>query len=275
MFYNRGMKPLSFFCKVAKAPGTDDRILRFIGSDETVDRDSDTIIASGWDLDEYRKNPVILLNHKRDCLPVAKAERVSFDPARKALVFDVRFPTPQELTTEGQEPSDHAQMVDTLYNLYKSGYMTSTSVGFEPVEYTRKTDGSGGLLITKAKLFELSLVTIPANPNAVRIARSKGYSPEIARLLEEKMKTIEKAGARLSAESTKALTDIMEKLAGHIEAVKGCHAALDGFVKGSSGVEYPAHPGTSDGVTETEEEGGKSADLSGMIKELKAALGGK
>ena len=37
--------------------------MRFVASDESVDRYGDIIRASGWQLDNFRKNPVLLFAH--------------------------------------------------------------------------------------------------------------------------------------------------------------------------------------------------------------------
>ena len=50
----------------------------FVISNGSIDRDFDTINPDGWNLENYRKNPVVLWNHEWDDPPVAKSleERV-------------------------------------------------------------------------------------------------------------------------------------------------------------------------------------------------------
>ena len=143
-----------------KAPEKkDDRVLRFIGSDESIDRDNERIMSSGWKLKDYKTNPVILLNHQHTGLPVAKAERVWVSKKNKALMFDVKFPEP-EISSIG----------DTLYKLYSNGYMSATSVGFKPnpdkIEYGDGTKAPRATF-NEQELLELSLVSVPANPRAL------------------------------------------------------------------------------------------------------------
>jgi hypothetical protein len=52
------------------------RRARFIASDETVDRYGDIIRASGWQLGNYRQNPVLLFGHQSDSLPVGKVDPI-------------------------------------------------------------------------------------------------------------------------------------------------------------------------------------------------------
>ena len=48
----------------------------FTGSDETIDRDGEIIKVDGWQLANYKKNPVILWGHNHSIPAIGKAERV-------------------------------------------------------------------------------------------------------------------------------------------------------------------------------------------------------
>lgn len=50
-----------------------DRVLQFTISSATVDRDGDTIAASGWRLDNFMRNPVVQFAHEYNQPPVARA----------------------------------------------------------------------------------------------------------------------------------------------------------------------------------------------------------
>lgn len=138
-----------------KASEEDDRVLTFTGSNEILDRQDEVVLADGWDLDNYRKNPVILFAHQYDQPPVGKAEKVWV--SNGALKFRVRFPT-----------KDEYPFADTLYRLYKGGYMHAVSVGFLPREWEwGKGDEDPRRTYTEQELLELSLVPVPANPDAL------------------------------------------------------------------------------------------------------------
>lgn len=54
----------SFFSKIiAKDAGLGPRQIRIRASDTTVDRVGDVLEASGADLSNYRRNPIVLFNH--------------------------------------------------------------------------------------------------------------------------------------------------------------------------------------------------------------------
>ena len=52
--------------------------LEFVLSDETPDRMGDVIMADGWDLTDFRKNPIALFGHQSS-LPDRQVE----EPARR------------------------------------------------------------------------------------------------------------------------------------------------------------------------------------------------
>ena len=65
-------------------------MLEFIGSVEsTKDRDGEVIKASGWELDNYKKNPIVLWAHDYASPPVGKA--ISVKISKGQLIFQVKF----------------------------------------------------------------------------------------------------------------------------------------------------------------------------------------
>lgn len=144
--------------KQLKSP-TENRVLRFIGSNETEDRDGDVIRANGWQLENYKKNPVFLWAHDYTVPPIGRALDVRV--VNNQLIFDIEFPV------KGVYP-----LADTVYELYKGGFMKATSVGFQGKEFEPRQ--GGGTLYKKQELLELSAVPVPANPEALQLAKSKG-----------------------------------------------------------------------------------------------------
>lgn len=162
-------KTMIFEVKQIGDPG--DRVLRFIGSSEVIDRDNDIIEVAGWQLENYLKNPVFLFCHDYRQPPIGKALSVIKDVNNKILSFDIQFATAEEYP-----------FADTIYRLYLGGYMRATSVGFKPMKYKRRDDDAvldkpewqRGTRFVEQELLELSAVPVPSNPEALQIARSKG-----------------------------------------------------------------------------------------------------
>lgn len=139
----------------------DKRILRFVGSDSSVDCYSRVFKVSGWKLKDYRKNPIVLFAHNSDGVAIAKTKRVWVDQAKKKLMFDVEFPT-----------ADISETGDSLYKLYKNGYMKAVSVGCRPnpekTEWVENAKTNGpSVIFSEQTLVELSLCASPANKNTL------------------------------------------------------------------------------------------------------------
>lgn len=140
-------------------------------STNEVDRHGEMILSTAWTdkgLENYRKNPIILVNHDYNSLPVAKSLWQKTDG--NGLKFKIRFAE----TEAGKE----------VYSLYKDGYMSSFSVGFRPVktydnEDTKKYKDKNGnvphTVYEECELLELSCVTIPANPSATMLSGVKSF----------------------------------------------------------------------------------------------------
>ncbi len=131
------------------------RTFRFVASTAEPDRDGDVIEARGWKLDTYLKNPVILVSHNHQTLPVARASRIWIETDR--LMVDIQFP-----------PEGTSEAADETYALVRDGFLRAVSVGFIPLQSTALP--SGGRHHLRQELLEISLVSVPANPSAVLAA---------------------------------------------------------------------------------------------------------
>lgn len=153
-----------------KAVEGEENVREFIASDASVDRDGDTISVDGWELDNYRKGGSFLWGHDSSLLPVA--EPVKVFTAGDALILRVRFPDPD---LDHQCGTGFGYTVMRYYDL---GLMKAVSVGFLPKEWTFNEERGGWapMDFKRQELLEVSAVPVPANPNALLIARSKGIA---------------------------------------------------------------------------------------------------
>ena len=134
----------------------ENRIIEMIGSTEDADRVGDRMFMAGVQLGNYLKNPVILQNHNYQLAAIGKAINVKV--AGSQLIFQIQFAD----TQDGQE----------WFYLYANKFMNASSIGFDPIEYN--PNEQGGYDFTKWELLELSLVTVPCNPNAIQRAFKDG-----------------------------------------------------------------------------------------------------
>ena len=147
------------------------RAFTFVFSDESVDRYGDVIQSRGWNLDNFNSNPVALFGHDagsvENVIGNAKNVRVAGDK----LVGDIEF-----------MPADVNPNAEAVYQMVKGGWLKTVSVGFAPIEWKAAKDKArpGGVDFVKQELLEISIVPIPANPNALIQAKAAGV--DLARL---------------------------------------------------------------------------------------------
>ncbi len=161
-----------------------------VGSQESPDRFRDVIQVDGWELKNYRKNPVVLFAHNYGSPPIGKSLEEFSDVKKniKRLMIRPQFHT---LTEEAR----------TLYSLYKEKYLRGFSVGFLPKKSEeikqddkKKDDDEHQffhrpILFKKQELLENSSVPLPAHPDAlaeIKTLVKKGSLYIPARYLQEK-----------------------------------------------------------------------------------------
>ena len=171
-----------------------ERTVRFTISKTVEDRDGDVIHADGVDFTNYMKNPVFCSFHNTREFPLGKVTK--FWVEGDEVKADVYFPTLEELSTNPEQASEKAKLVDFTYHCYKTGMLNAVSVGFIPLEWT---ENQRGFDITKWELLEFSAVAVPANQDAIAEAVksfgddfAKGFvSVKLEKGLEEKISDCE------------------------------------------------------------------------------------
>lgn len=162
----------SLLPEISKADGddADAPTILFRITDETVDRMSDTIATIGWDIKDYKKNPVVLWSHSHYNPPVARSLKIEVDKKLKEVRSIAEF-TPKDLYPFGF----------MVYEMYVGKFLNAVSVGFQPKSYEWVSQDEdedrakrGGINFLKQSLLEYSACPVPANPNALALARSAG-----------------------------------------------------------------------------------------------------
>ena len=139
---------------VLKDGSLNDREIRVVASDATVDRAGDVVVPSGCKLDSFAKNPIVLANHSPEH-PIGTAQATIQNNRVEALVTFA--------------PPGLSRLADEWCGLAKAKILNAVSIGFTPIE--SEPIRGGGTRFTEWELLELSFVSVPANPNAVVIAR--------------------------------------------------------------------------------------------------------
>lgn len=126
------------------------------------DRQGESIDQNGWDLINYKNNPVVLWGHDYWSLPIGITDDI--EAIEGKLVAKGRFAP--------EEANPFAQQVRRLYDLK---IVRATSVGF----IAREMQGS---VITKAELLEFSFVPVPANPFSLSLSKAQELKLDLAML---------------------------------------------------------------------------------------------
>jgi len=163
------------------------------GSKPTIDRDKELIESSAWQLDNYRKNPVLLLCHKYDVPAIGKCLWVKAIPGQ-GLRFKAQFAK----TDRGRE----------VYELYSSGIMSAFSVGFKPrpngvIDNPTDVKYKGcKKVFTDVELMEISCVPVPAHSDALmeHVKAGKIHTKQLKDELEAIIEIIEKSDDELTIE---------------------------------------------------------------------------
>jgi HK97 family phage major capsid protein/HK97 family phage prohead protease len=137
--------------------------LEYVLSDETPDRMGDVIMADGWDLTNFKKNPIALFGHQNG-FPIGKWKNLR--------VIDKQLRGQLELA-----PAGTSSRIDEIRALVAADILRAVSVGFAPKESRPRPESDYGVFFTQSELMETSLVSVPANPNALQIAKSLNISP--------------------------------------------------------------------------------------------------
>lgn len=159
-------------------PEGDSRTIRFIASNEEVDRYGDIVRASGWVLDNFKNNPVLLFGHQSRELPIGRVSKIGVEGTQ--LIADAEF-----------MPASMNEKAESVFQMLKAKFLNAVSVGFKPLMRPNQikdpgtNEWTGGYEFIKQELLELSVVPVPALAGALAVSRSfAGSVDEYYRQLE-------------------------------------------------------------------------------------------
>src|ERR1700733_594924 len=125
-------------------------------STESTDRSGEIVKQNGWELVNYKNNPIVLWGHNYYDLPIGVCTETYLTEKNGVPALGARG------VFLSADINPFAQQVRKLYEFglgKGEGVGCTTSVGFIPKEF----DENARNTITKAELLEFSFVPIPAN----------------------------------------------------------------------------------------------------------------
>ena len=189
--------------KAAKIADPDELLeggfLRHVASVVTEDRHGDIVSAKGWELEAYKKNPVVLWAHSHGTPPVGK--NVDIEVKRKKLIGISEYPSEKMY-----------EFGNTAFRLAALGYMKAVSVGFIPLKFELIDEENpwGGVKTLSQDLLEYSIVPVPANPNALTLAAKGVIGFGAVRAWAEEVLDVEPQSVNM-----KMLGDALKNLSGN------------------------------------------------------------
>ena len=145
-------------------------------SNDSINSYGTRILTSGLDISQYERNPVLLYMHQRGTvIGLVKNIKKENNEVTGELEFD-----------EATELSRQLKMQ------YEKGSIRMVSIGADVLELSEDKDlmlaGQTAPTVTKSKLFEVSLVDIGANDDAITL-RKDGKVLTLSQDGEKKWKT--------------------------------------------------------------------------------------
>jgi HK97 family phage major capsid protein len=128
--------------------------LQAVVASDKLDRHGEILDIQGLDYSDFKKNPVVLWAHDYSQPPIGKA--VTLRKVGGQLVAKIKFAIAE------------SPFAKQIHDLYMGGFLNAFSIGFIPEQMEDNR-------YTKSSMIEFSAVPIPANPDALALAKSKGF----------------------------------------------------------------------------------------------------
>jgi hypothetical protein len=168
-----------------RAVDEEERSVEVIASTDTLDGHGD-VVEQTFDLKRYKKNPVVLWLHNsfgffdgaraEDFLPIGHAENVKIEGGN--LVAKLIF-----VKGDGED-----SLPEKVWRRVQQRALRAVSIGFRPGKVTRTENNDTGKVtyrLANNELFEISVVPVPSNPDAVAKALHAAEREQLSRLAAE------------------------------------------------------------------------------------------
>lgn len=156
-----------------------------VASDNSTDRQGEAIAPSAWRLENFKRNPVLLWAHDYGTPPIGKVTQIGVEGNQ--LLFKPQFAV------------NEYPFAKQMFDMFKAGFLNAFSVGFAPQKAAVMRE-DGVREWQDVELLEISAVPVPANANALVLARSAGFGEVVDKYFGEDAVTktvIEEVGDRI------------------------------------------------------------------------------
>jgi hypothetical protein len=139
------------------------RRIPYLLSNNSVARDGHTVKSDGFELGNYRANPVFLWAHDTGQPPVGRVVEITMSSTTLRGVVEYA-------------DADLSPFADMIFRMVKKRYLNAVSISWLPMEWKFSTDRNrpGGVDFLRQDLLEVSQVPVPAMASALATARAEG-----------------------------------------------------------------------------------------------------
>lgn len=147
--------------------GDENRIVPIRFTDASLDRDGEVILPKGVKLENFRNDPVILLQHNSRVFPIGRSLKTEFVKSEDSVIGHVFF---------FDDETDRTGVSENTFRMVEGGALRAASIGFRVIRdkirraTPKDVEAFGivedGIIFEEVELMELSIVTIGSNPNS-------------------------------------------------------------------------------------------------------------
>ncbi len=134
----------------------------FIVTKDIVDRDSERVLPSGANIENFKKNPIMFYNHMRWEGGIGSWDNIKVSDGEISMFGYI---------------SDSTEYSKEKLGLVQDGVIRTASMGFRPKKWSDDTkdklEGQLGVTILEYEVIEVSITDVPANPEAVMKSMDK------------------------------------------------------------------------------------------------------
>lgn len=195
--------------------------LDFVISDGSRDRHGTRINPNGWDLSNFKKNPIALFGHDSS-FPIGTWSNIRTEGDKLVATL--------KLAAKGT-----SHRIDEIISLVEQGVLRATSVGFGVLKFG--TPGKDEFDYLEQELMETSVVAVGSNTNALAKARALNVSPETLSFVfgesaKERRGTVPNPGETAAKPPSNMRQPVMKTLSQRIEEMQaGIVAKRDRLVE--------------------------------------------
>ena len=144
--------------EIEREATTDGTYKVFLSTGTPIRQGGYTVNAAGGKFDAFIRNPVVMWAHDYQQPPIGRSLDLAHVESRKLAAHF-------EFSPQGVNP-----FADMIHQLWDARFINAASIGFEPIETQQARSRDELTVVEKWELYEFSLVPIPRDREALRLA---------------------------------------------------------------------------------------------------------